>query len=109
MRRRRVVITDFVEDLNHRLIILYIGDDVDVEHLKKRLEDDVCNKVYRLEYCLADGGDTSRTRFFYISNCDFQNLDYSVHEYVIEDWFNVYVLHCDKMTGEYYYDVEVDW
>ena len=108
MRRRRVVITDFVEDLNHRLLILYIGDDVDVEHLKKRLEDDVCNKVYRLEGCINDPSSSSR-RFFYISNCDFQNLDYPIHEYVVEDGFNVCVLHYDEYSGEYYYDVEFDW
>ena len=108
MRRRRVIITDFVEDLNHRLITLYIGDDVDRDRLEERLEEDDCNKVYRLEGCLNDPCSSSR-RFFYISNCDFQTLDYPVYEYVADEGFNVYILHYDVSAGVYYYDVEVDW
>lgn len=104
MRERKIIITDFVEDLNHRLIILYIGDDVDVEHLRRRLNEDNCGHLYRLDYCLTTELGKYR-RFFYISNCDFQDLDYPVYDYVADDGFSVYVLHYDKEAGVYYYNV----
>lgn len=95
--RKRIYINDFCEDLNYHGIILYIGE-VDDIALFKTLERDMVNKRYRLEYALNDPND-SRRNFIYVENCDLQNLDYPLHEY-IEEGYDVYILHED--AGKYY-------
>jgi hypothetical protein len=98
-KENRIYIKDFCEDLNYKKIILYIGN-VDSEKLAKRLEKDLINKIYRLDYAINDDRIPGRQNFIYIENCDLQNLDYPVHEYIAEEEYNVYVLWED---GEKYF------
>lgn len=102
MRKNRIYINDFCENLNYRDIILYIGK-VDSNHLRKALNDSVVNKVYRLDYALSYT-DPSMKNYIYVSNCDLQELSYPIHEYV-EEGYNVYILKED--AGKYYIDVDM--
>lgn len=88
----RIYIKDFCEDLNYQGVILYIGN-VDHDRLRKALEKDVVNKLYRLDFA-ASNDDPSMRDFIYVENCDLQNLDYPIQEY-FEDGYDVYVLHED--------------
>lgn len=89
----KIYINNFCEDLNYKSIILYIGN-VDPTKFLKRLNKDLVNKGYRLDYALNDDRMPGRKNFIYIENCDLQNLDYPVHEY-IEDGYNIYILYED--------------
>lgn len=102
MRKNLIYINDFCENLNHRNIILYIGD-VDSRRLRKALIDSVVNKVYRLDYALTYE-DPSMKNYIYVSNCDLQELSYPIHEYIAEG-YNVYILKED--AGRYYVDVDM--
>lgn len=93
----RIYINDFCEDLNYTGIILYIGV-VNSSKLLKALKQSVVNKCYRLEYALTDS-DPAKRNFIYVENCDLQNLDWPVHEY-IEDGYDIYILYED--AGKYY-------
>jgi hypothetical protein len=95
---KRIYIDDFIEVLNHRSVILYIGE-VDAIELRKRLDLDSVNKLYRLDYAVQTS-DSSRKDFIYIENCDLQNLDWPVHTYFTEG-YDVYVLYEDS-AGKYY-------
>lgn len=99
----RFYIDNFCEDLNYKNVILYIGE-VDSSRLLKALKKDLVNKTYRLEYALNDKN-PARKNFIYIENCDLQNLDYPLHEYMEED-YNVYVLH--EGAGKYYIETKLD-
>lgn len=100
---KRFYIHDFVEDLNYRAVILYVGEHIDLDRLRKKLEKDYCNHLYRFDYMLNKEADDMR-RFFYIENCDFQDLDFPIHEYVGEDGYNIYNLQFDSER----YFIEVD-
>jgi hypothetical protein len=93
----RKYIDDFCEDLNHRGVILYIGN-VDPKRLLNALTNSMVNKVYRLEYALTMD-DPSMRNYIYVSNCDLQDLSYPVYEY-IEEGYDVHVLYED---GNRYY------
>ena len=97
MNDRRIYINDFCEDLNYEGVILYIGG-VNSSRLLEALELSEVNKTYRLEYAITDS-DPERRNYIYVENCDLQNLDYPIHEY-IEDGYDVYVLYEDD--GKYY-------
>lgn len=80
----RLYITDFVEDLNYQGVIIYVDPAViNVQKLRNRLERDYANHLYRFEYMLEKDEPNERN-FFYIENCDFQDLDYGVHRYIID-------------------------
>lgn len=102
----RIYINDFCEDLNHRNVILYIGE-INPDRLRKALTDSVVNKIYRLDYALNHENPALRN-YIYVSNCDLQDLDWPIHEYV-EDGYNVYILH--EEAGKYYITVDMylDW
>ena len=93
----RIYINDFCEDLNYQGIILYIGK-VDYSRLLKALEKTYVNKLWRLEYAKTKE-DSAMKNYIYVENCDLQDLDYPIHEYV-EEGYDVYVLHED--AGKYY-------
>lgn len=103
MARSKFYINDFCEDLNHTNIILYIGN-VDIEELRKMLDADDVNKLYRLDYATQDE-DPSKKDFIYISNCDLQNLDFPVYEYVKDEGYVVCPLH--QESNCYYLDIDV--
>lgn len=100
--RERIYINDFCEDLNYRGVILYIGN---INHvgLRKALERDRVNKLYRFDYALNDPSAACKD-FIYVENCDLQNLDYPVHEYM-EEGYDVYILHED--AGKYYVEMKL--
>lgn len=97
IEKERIYINDFCEDLNYKGVILYIGE-VDPVDLLKALERDKVNKLHRLEYALKNG-DSSREDFIYVENCDLQDLDWPLHEYLMEG-YHVYILKED--SGKYY-------
>lgn len=99
----RIYIDNFCEDLNYKKIILYIGG-VNYSKLLKKLEKDYVNKLYRLEYATTNSN-PARKDFIYIENCDLQDLDYPVHEFVIDEGYHVYVLHED--AGKYYIESKI--
>lgn len=74
----KVYITDFVEDLNYRKVILYIGD-VNKDVLYKTLKHDEVNHLNRFEGCKDDN-------FMYIENCDLQTLDFDILDYLSEGY-----------------------
>ena len=98
----RIYIDNFCEDLNYKNIILYIGE-VNSSRLLEAFERDLINKCYRLDYALTDRV-ASRRNFIYIENCDLQNLDYPLHEYM-QEGYNVYILHED--AGKYYIETNL--
>lgn len=100
----RIYIDNFCEDLNYKKIILYIGG-VNYSELSKKLEKDYVNKIYRLDYAINDDRIPGRKDFIYIENCDLQNLDCPVHEYITDEGYHVYVLHED--TGKYYIETKM--
>lgn len=102
---KRFYIDDFVEDLNHRSVILYVGEDIDTVHLRDNLRKDNCGHLYRFEYMMDENTAYEMRRFFYIANCDFQDLDYPVYEYIIEYDYNVYNL--KFADGRYFFDVDL--
>lgn len=93
----RLYIKDFCEDLNYQGVILYIGN-VDHVRLRKALEKDKVNKLWRLDFATSNT-DSSIRDFIYVENCDLQNLDYPIQEY-LEDEYDAYVLYEDD-TGFY--------
>lgn len=93
----RIYIDDFVEDLNYQGVILYIGN-VDANALREVLTRDNVNKMYRFDQILNDENPAYKN-FMYIENCDLQNLDFPVYDYM-EDGYDIYVLYVD--AGRYY-------
>lgn len=101
---KRIYINDFCENLNYRGIILYIGN-VNPDNLRKALERDAVNKLWRFDSALTVD-DLSKKNFIYIENCDLQNLDYPIHEYV--DDYDICALHEDDV-GKYYILDKRNW
>jgi hypothetical protein len=95
--RDRIYIDDFCYDLNYARAILYIGG-VNKTKLRNALKASFVNKLWRFEYATSNP-DPSRQNFIYIENCDLQDLNWPVHEY-IADGYDVYNLHEDN--GKYY-------
>ena len=87
----RVYINDFVEDLNYNSIILYIGN-ADPERLRTKLKENGVNHLDRLYKCLED-------KYMYIENCDLQNLDFYLDDY-LDDGYGVFPLY---NVGSSYY------
>lgn len=91
----RMYIENFCEDLNYRKLILYVKD-VSLKRLREHLEKDYVNKIYRFDYILDKSGDASKRYFMYIENCDLQDLDYPVADYIIEEGYMIATLHEDE-------------
>jgi hypothetical protein len=94
---RRIYIEDLM-DLNYRGVILYIGK-VDATKLRAALEKAYVNKMWRLDNAI-NSNDPTIKNYIFIENCDLQDLDYPVHEY-IEEGYDVYNLYEDA-AGKYY-------
>lgn len=88
----KIYINDFCEDLNYQGIILYIGL-VDSNKLLEALERDKVSHCHRFSFATSDN-DPAMKNFIYIENCDLQNLDYPIYEYM-EDGYDVYCLYED--------------
>lgn len=88
----RIYIKDFCEDLNYQGIILYIGL-VDSNKLLEAIKRDNVSHCYRFLFATSNNDPTMKN-FIYIENCDLQNLDYPIYEYM-EDGYDVYCLHED--------------
>lgn len=108
--RTRYYIDDFVEDLNYKGIILYIGN-VDIEKLRAKLEEDACNKMWRFDFAV-NFEDPAFKNFIYIENCDMQDLDYPVHEYMTgeceSEEYSVHNLHYDDKAEMFYIKSHLD-
>lgn len=98
---RRAYIENFCEDLNYQGIILYVAD-VNLNKLRERIEKDYINKMWRFDYMLDKQGDASKRYYMYIENCDFQDLDFPITDY-IEEGYMVVKLYEDE-TGFYIKD-----
>lgn len=95
----KIYIDDFVEDLNYRGVILYVGN-VDPAKLLSKLKEDNLNKTYRFEYVLGSN------KLFYVENCDLQDMSEcstleDILEY-LEDGQTIYSLRYEKESDRYY-------
>lgn len=63
----RVYIDSFIDDLNYRAVILHVDQDIDLNELYIRLNDDNVNHLYRFD-------SVRDNRLFYIENCDLQDI-----------------------------------
>lgn len=95
----KIYINDFVENLNYRGVILYVGN-VDSAKLLNKLKEDNLNKIYRFESVLESN------KLFYVENCDLQDMSQcrtleSILEY-LEDGQTIYSLRYDKISDRYY-------
>lgn len=88
----KIYINDFCEDLNYQGIILYTGS-IDSNKLLEALKRDNVNHCYRFSFATSNDN-PSMKNFIYIENCDLQNLDYPIYEYM-EDGYDVYCLYED--------------
>lgn len=108
--RTRYYIEDFVGDLNYKGIILYIGH-VDIERLRAKLIEDMCNKMCRFDNAV-NFEDPAFKNFIYIENCDMQDLDYPIHEYLIDscdgEEYSVHILYYDDKAGMFYIKDHLD-
>lgn len=94
----RLYVEDFCDDFNYKRVILYIGE-VDFERLYAAMGKDYINKLWRLTLA-SQNTDPTKKNFIYIENCDMQNLDYPVHEYM-EEGYDIYILHEDDSHNYY--------
>lgn len=95
----KIYIDDFVEDLNYRGVILYVGN-VDPAKLLSKLKEDNLNKTYRFEYVMGSN------KLFYVENCDLQDMSEcrtleNILEY-LEDGQTIYSLRYEKESDRYY-------
>lgn len=97
MVRDRIYINNFCEDLNYQKVILYIGE-INIPKLKKRLEKDYVNHLWYLD-SIAEG---RIQPFFYIENCDFQDLTMDILEFV-KDGYTIMKLY-ENAAGYYVMD-----
>lgn len=100
----KIYINDFVEDLNYRGVILYVGN-VDPTKLLNKLKEDNLNKTYRF------GSVLESNKLFYVENCDLQDMSNcrtldSVLEY-IDDGQVIYPLRYDKETDLYFVETNL--
>lgn len=95
----KIYIDDFVEDLNYRGVILYVGN-IDPAKLLNKLKEDNLNKTYRFKTVLESN------KLFYVENCDLQGV--SEHETLknileyLEDGQVIYPLRYEKESDRYY-------
>lgn len=94
----RNVIKDFVEDLNYKNVILYIGD-CNLDDLRDKMTHDYMGHLYRLDYLNDD------CNLFFVENCDLNIVeDDEIKDFIVEG-YTITPLQYDN--GEYYYKVGV--
>ena len=91
-------IDDFVEDLNYRKVILYIGN-LDSDSLRSKMESDNMGHTNHL---------------MYVENCDLQDVDTWHGDefgnsllYLMEEGYAIYPLQYEPESGKYF--VEIDF
>ena len=103
----KIYIDDFVEDLNYRKVILYIGD-VEPSDLRLKLEKDQMNHTNRIDSVLENN-------LMFIENCDLQDVDTDYGDelgnsllYLISEGYAVYPLQYDGTTKKYFVDTNIN-
>lgn len=61
-------IEDFCEDLNYTGIIVHVDENIDMDNLYEAFTKNHINHLYRFET-------VRENRFFYVENCDLQDID----------------------------------
>ena len=102
----KIYIDDFVEDLNYRKVILYIGD-VEPADLHSKLEKDQMNHTNRIDSVLENN-------LMFIENCDLQDVDTDYGDelgnsllYLISEGYTVYPLQYDGTTKKYFVETDI--
>ena len=102
----KIYIDDFVEDLNYRKVILYIGD-VEPADLYSKLEKDQMNHMNRIDSVLENN-------LMFIENCDLQDVDTDYGDelgnsllYLISEGYTVYPLQYEETTKKYFVDIGI--
>ena len=103
----KIYINDFVEDLNYRKIILYIGN-IDSDRLHEKLKKDNLGHLYRFDYC-------KENKLMFVENCDLQDVNTSeLYDYgdsllyLTEEGYSILPLYFDAGVGRYYVNID-DW
>lgn len=103
----KIYIDDFVEDLNYRKVILYVGD-VEPSDLYSKLEKDQMNHMNRIDSVLENN-------LMFIENCDLQDVDTDYGDelgnsllYLISEGYAVYPLQYDGTTKKYFVDTNIN-
>ena len=102
----KIYIDDFVEDLNYRKVILYIGN-VEPSDLHSKLEKDQMNHTNRIDSVLENN-------LMFIENCDLQDVDTDYGDelgnsllYLISEGYTVYPLQYDETTEKFFVDIGI--
>ncbi len=94
----KIYIEDFVDDLNYRNVILYIGN-VDHGKLFEKLRMNNTGHLYRFDSASMDN-------LLYIENCDLQTVDDDLKDY-LEEGYVVYPLKYDRSEDKYYVETDL--
>lgn len=99
-------IDDFVEDLNYRKVVLYIGN-VDLDSLRSKMESDNMGHTNRFDGVLHN-------KLMFVENCDLQDVDTDHGDefgnsllYLIEDGYVIYTLQYETESGRYFVETNL--
>ena len=99
-------IDDFVEDLNYRQVILYIGN-VDLDNLRSKMKSDNMGHMNRLATVTAN-------HLMYVENCDLQDVDTWHGDdfgngllYLMEEGYAVYPLQYESESEKYFIEIDL--
>lgn len=102
----KLYIDDFVEDLNYRKVILYIGN-VDSDSLRSKMSSDYVNHMNRFDGVLHN-------KLMFVENCDLQDVDTDHGDefgnsllYLIEDGYVIYTLQYEAESGRYFVETNL--
>lgn len=102
----KLYIDDFVEDLNYRKVILYIGN-VDSDSLRSKMTSDYVNHMNRFDGVLHN-------KLMFVENCDLQDVDTDHGDefgnsllYLIEDGYVIYTLQYETESGRYFVETNL--
>lgn len=95
----KIYIDDFVEDLNYREVILYVGN-IDSAKLLSKFKRDIINKTYRFKAVLESN------KLIRVENCDLQDMSEcktleDILEY-LENGHSIYTLRYEKESDRYF-------
>lgn len=104
IKNLKIIIENFVEDLNYRKIVLYVGN-VDSSKLYSKLKRDDIGHLNRFDSITFNN-------LMYIENCDLQDVDTIYGNefgnsllYLIEEGYTVYSLQYDSTIDRYFIDM----
>lgn len=102
----KLYIDDFVEDLNYRQVILYIGN-VDLDNLRSKMKSDNMGHMNRLATVTAN-------HLMYVENCDLQDVDTWHGDdfgnsllYLMEEGYAVYPLQYEPESEKYFIEIDL--